>query len=121
MPRCPHAGAVDAATAGVLEDAVYHDVEVLRPLIHEVIAEDDLAETRAMRLDAGIALVLLDGGGAAEDQATRAVLQHCRTDLAQAGIDGDRFFRDTGLDEGAGHAVWGPGFLWTGLEDESDL
>ncbi len=74
VPRRPDARAVDAAAAAVDEDAVDHDVEVLLPLIDLVVAEEDLAEAGAVRLHARVALVLLDGGGAAEDQAARAAV-----------------------------------------------
>ena len=73
--------------------AVDHDVEVLLPVIDLVVAEQDLAEAGAVRLHARVALVLLDRGGAAEDQAARAVLQHGRADVAEAGIDGDGLLR----------------------------
>ena len=97
VPRRPDAGAVDAAAAAVDEDAVDHDVEVLLPLVDLVVAEEDLAEAGAVRLHARVALVLLDGGGAAEDQAARAVLQHRGADVAEAGIDGDGLLRHAGL------------------------
>src|SRR5437762_5987521 len=104
MPRCPHAGAIDAAAAGVDEDAVGHDVDVLLPLVDLVVAEDDLREAWAVRLDARVALVLLDGGRAAEDQAARAMLEHRGADVTQTGVNGDRLLRDAGLDERLGHA-----------------
>src|SRR5207249_3254750 len=85
VARYPDAGAVDAATAAVDEDAVYHDVEVFLPLIHLVVAQDDLAEAGAVRLHARVALVLLDGRRAAEDQAARAVIQHSRPHVAETG------------------------------------
>ena len=44
------------------------------PVIDLVVAQEDLAEAGAVRLHARVALVLLDGGRAAEDQAARAVL-----------------------------------------------
>ena len=117
----PDAGAVDAAAAAVDEDAVGHDVEVLLPLIDLVVAEEDLAEAGAVRLHARVALVLLDGRGAAEDQAARAVLQHRGADVAEAGVDGDGLLRNAGLDERAGHAIGRPRLLRAGLEHEADL
>ena len=72
VPRRPDAGAVDAAAAAVDEDAVGHDVEVLLPFVDLVVAQQDLAEAGAVGLHARVALVLLDRGRAAEDQAARA-------------------------------------------------
>src|SRR5205085_11268955 len=107
--------------AAVDEDAVHHDVEVFAPVVHLVVAEEDLAEAGAVRLDARVALVLLDGGGAAEDEAARAVGEDGGADVAEAGVDGDGLAGDAGLDERLRHAVRGPGLLRAGLEDEANL
>ena len=121
VPRHPDAGAVDAAASAVDEDAVGHQVDVLLPLIDHVVAEDDLAEAGTVSLDSVISLILLDRCRSAEDQALRAMLEHRRADVAEAGVDGDRLFRDAGRDERLRHAVRSPRFLRAGLEDEADL
>ena len=121
MSRNPDARAIDAAAAAVDEDAVGHDVEILGPVVDFVVAQDDLAEARAVRLHARVSLVLLDGGGAAEDQAPLTVGQHGSADVAKSGIDGDSLFGNAGLAKGLGHAIGRPRFLRPRLEHESNL
>src|SRR5262249_31938391 len=121
VPRYPDAGTVDATPAAVDQDAFDHDVQVLLPVIDLVIAEDDLAESGAVSLDARIALVLLNGGGAAEDQATRAMSQHRGADVAQTGIDGHGVLGHPGLNEGLRHAIRSPRLLRARLENQADL
>src|SRR5262249_1408107 len=111
VPARPDARAVDAPAAPVDVDAVAHDVDVLLPLIDLVVAQQDLAEPRAVGLDPRVALVLLDGRGAAKNQAARALLEHRGADVAQTGVDGDGLPRHAGLDERGGHAVGRPGLL----------
>src|SRR5512133_2983276 len=53
----PYPGRVDAATPAVTEYAVHHQIEVLLPVIHLVVAEDDLGEAWTVRLDLRIAAI----------------------------------------------------------------
>ncbi len=41
-------------------DAVGHDVEIFFPIVDAVVAQQDLAEARAVRLHARVAFVVLD-------------------------------------------------------------
>ena len=57
-------------------NAVDHQVEILFPVVDHVVAEQNLAEARAVGLHARISLVALDRRFAAEDHAPRASGQH---------------------------------------------
>jgi hypothetical protein len=117
----PDAGAVDAAAAAVEEHAVGHHVDELLPAIHLVVAEEDLGETRPVRLHARIPAVSIHGGRAAENQVAAAAVEHGGADVAAARIHGDCLARHTRREEGFGHAIGRPGFLRTRLENETDL
>src|SRR5436309_174703 len=104
VPRGPDARAADATPATINEHAVCHKLQVLLPVIYLVVAKKDFAEARPMSLHARIALVTLDGGCAAKNQAARAVCQHGGTDVPQAGVNGDRLARDASGTERLGHA-----------------
>ena len=117
----PDAGAVDAPSSAVAEDAVDHHVEMLVPGVHLIVAEHNLRKTRAVRLHAGIPAIAIDRGGTAEDQAATAPLEHSGTDLAFPRIDRDRFPGDARLSEGLGHAIRRPRLLRARFEDQADL
>ena len=106
----------------LMVDAVDHQVEVLLPVVDLVVAQQDLAEAGAVGLHARVALVLLDGRRAAEDQAARAVLQHRGADVARRR---DRCamasLGDAGLEERLRHAIRRPRLLRAGLEHQADL
>ena len=121
MPRHPDAGAIDATATAVDEDAIHHDVQVLLPVIHLVIAEKDLAEPWSVSLYAGIALVLFDRGAAAENQTAGTTCQYRGAHVAEAGIDGDGLFGYARLHERLGHPVGRPGLLRAGLQHQADL
>ncbi len=121
MPGNPNAGTVDAPPAAVDQDAVHHDIEILFPVIHLVVAQKNFAESRTVRLDTRVAFVLLDGGGASENQAARTPGQHRRAHVAKAGVNGNRLFRHSRLDKSLRHATGGPRLLGAGLEDQADL
>ena len=83
VPAGPDAGAVDAASAAVDEDALDHQVEVVLPAIDLIVAEQNLREARAVRLHTRIAAVAIDRGCAAEDEAAGAGVEHGRADVAR--------------------------------------
>src|SRR5690349_11435720 len=45
---CPDSGAAYAASAAVDQHAVYHEVEIAAPIVYDVIADQNLAESRAV-------------------------------------------------------------------------
>ena len=121
VARDPDTGAVDATASTVESDAADEDVEVLLPVIHLVIADEDLAVAGPVDLDAGVAGVLVDRGLAAEQHRSAAGLQHGRADIACARVDGEGPRRYARLDHGLRHAVGRPRLLRAGFEDQADL
>ena len=117
----PDARAVDAAPPAVDEHALDHHVEMRLPSVDLVVAEQDLREPRAVRLDARIAAVAIDGRLAAEDQAAGEAVEHGGTAVRFARIDRDRFARDAGLGKRRRHAVRRPRLLRSRLQHEPDL
>ena len=67
VARRPDARAVDAAASAIEKHAVGHDVEILLPLVHHVVAEQNLAEARPVHLNARIAAITLHRRGAAKN------------------------------------------------------
>src|SRR6185369_10924890 len=90
MPRSPDAGAVNTTAAAVQEDAVHHQINVLFPIVHFIIAEQYFAEAWTVDLHARIALVAFDGFGAAENFGALAAVDHFSAHFARAGINADR-------------------------------
>ena len=102
-------------------DAFDHQVEIFSPIVDHVVAQQNLAEARAVGLHARIALVALDRGRAAEDHAPRATGQHGRADVAAAGINRNRLGRNARLDHRGRHAIGRPRLLRAGLEHQAHL
>ena len=119
--RDPNTGAVDATASAVESDAGDEDVEILLPVIHLVVTDENLAVAGPVDLDAGVARVLVDRGLAAEQHRSVAGLEHGCADIACAGVDGEGLRRYARLDHGLGHAIGRPRLLRAGLEDEADL
>ena len=91
------------------------------PVVHDVVAEENLREARAVRLHVRVAAIEIHGGLAAEDQAAGHATEHGGADVGAARIDADRLARNAGGEERLGHPVRRPGLLRAGLEDEADL
>src|SRR5207249_5994493 len=102
-------------------NAVHHEIEILLPLVHHVIPQQNLAETGAVDLHAGVAVIALHRLGAAENLHALATVDDFRAHLATAGINADGFARHPGLEKRRRHAIRRPRFLRTGLEHEADL
>src|SRR5205814_179287 len=94
---------------------------MLLPVIYFVIAEDDLAETRTVDLDARIAFVTFDRFGAAENLGALTATDHFGAHLTRAGIDADRLARHAGSEERRRHPIRRPGLLRTRFEHQPDL
>ena len=121
VARCPDAGAVDAASATVLVNAISHKVEVVLPLIHDIVAQQNLAVARTVHLHLLVATVLLHGLGTAKDHDTTAA-RHCLgTHVTPTGINAHALPWHAGLCESRKHAVGCPRLLWTWLKHETDL
>src|SRR5439155_8578562 len=84
-----------------------------------VVYEEGLAEAGTVGLHARVALVLLDGCTAAEDQAAWAMLKYRGADVAQARIDGDGLLGNAGGDERLRHAIRRPRLLRPGLDHQA--
>src|SRR5688500_9347675 len=97
VPARPDAGAVDAAAAAVRKDTVHHHVEIFLPGVDLIVANQHLREAGAMRLNARIAAIAIDGGRPAEDQAAAATVEHGGADVPLARINRDRLPRDAAL------------------------
>src|SRR5262249_50845788 len=67
VSRCPNSRAVDAATTAVEKHAVADYIDVLFPLVDDVIAYQNLGEARAVNLNSDIAPISLDGRRSSED------------------------------------------------------
>ena len=67
VARSPDARAVNAAASAIEKDAVGHDVEILLPVVHHVVAEQNLAEARPVHLNARVASIALHRRGAAKN------------------------------------------------------
>src|SRR5205807_2351652 len=87
VTRGPNAGAVDASAAAVEEHAIYHHVDVLFPIVDNIVAKQDLRESWTMRLHFRIAAITLDRRSAAEDHATFGEANHFRADIAESWIN----------------------------------
>ena len=121
MAARPDGRTVDASAPTVHEHALDHDVEVALPVVHLVVAQQNLREPRAVRLHAGIAAIPVHRRRPAEDQAAIAAIQDCGSDVRATRINGNRLLRDTRLEKRRCHPIWRPGFLRSGLEDKPDL
>ena len=122
VPRGPDARAVDAAAAAVEVDAVDHQVEVLFPIVDQVVAEQDLAEAGAVGLHVRVALVALDGGACRRRSCCarnwpapprRRRRRRDRSQIASGGMPAS--------DERRRHAIRRPRLLRAGLEHQADL
>src|SRR5215471_9968083 len=96
----PDAGTIDAAASAVSEHAVDHHIQVLLPLVHNVITKQNLAEPGPVNLHARVASVTLDGCGSPENHAAVCAPDHFGADVAESGIDRDRLRRYPRLEEG---------------------
>src|SRR5438552_12563645 len=67
VSRGPDARAVYAAAPAVEKHAVHHNVEILLPLVHYVVTEQNLGEARSVNLNASVASVALNRRGAAKN------------------------------------------------------
>src|SRR5437660_1841132 len=114
MPRSPDTGAVDATAAAIGVNALGNEIDVLRPVIDHVVAEDNFAEPGPVDLDARVAFVTLDGFGAAENFHSLAAIDDFGPHFGAAGINADRLTRHIGFEERCGHAIRRPWFLRTG-------
>ena len=121
VTRRPYARTIDAPSPAVGEDAVRHDVEILLPVIDDVIAEQDLAESRPVDLHARIAFVALDCRCAAEDQAAACPSTTSAPMSPTAWIDRNRLARHTRFEERGRHTVGRPRLLRSGLQHQPDL
>ena len=121
MAGGPDARAVDAAPAAVDQHAVHHQVQDVFPVVHLVVADQDLAEPGTVDLDRRVGLVPLHRGGPAEDQASGAVADHGGSHFPAPRIERDGLLGNACLKEGLGHAPGRPGLLGTGLQNQSDL
>ena len=74
-----------------------------------------------MDLHARIALVTLNGFGAAKNFRALAAVDHFRAHFSSAGINADRFRWHARGKECRRHPVRRPGLLRARLEDEADL
>ena len=74
MAGGPYAGTGNAAPSAVLEHTVGQHLEVVFPVVHHVVAEQDLGETGSVDADGRVASVTLHGGAAPEDEAARGAL-----------------------------------------------
>src|SRR6185295_4085585 len=93
VTRRPDARTIDAAAAAVEVNAVRHQIEILLPLIHHVVAEQDFAEARAVNLHARIPVIALHGFGAAEDFDAMTTIDDLGAHLPAARINADGFAR----------------------------
>ena len=121
VPADPDSRAADAAPAAVDENAVEHQAEVLFPLVHAVVAEQDLGETRPVRLHPRVAPIALDRRAAAKDQTARAAVENGGADVAFTRVYRYCFARNAGLKKGFCHPVGRPGLLRPGFQHEPDL
>ena len=118
MSWCPNAGGIDTRSTTVGCDRRLDQVQVLLPIVSGVVAEDDLAETRAMQLDAGIVLIGLGGRFTAKEHGSI----HGTQQLARAGMIGgiepESLAGHAGCTESFDHAVRGPRFFAPRLEHD---
>jgi len=117
----PICGTVDAAASAIEKDAVGHNVEILFPLVHHIVAEQDLAEAWPVHLYARIAFIPLDCGRSTEDHRAPAASHHLGAHVAESRINSDGLFWYTGHGERRRHAIGGPRLLRAGLEQQTDL
>ena len=94
---------------------------MLLPLVHDVVAEQNFAETGAVHLDARITMIPLHRFRAAKNLHATATVDDFRAHLAAAGINADGFARHARLEKRRRHAIGRPRLLRTGLEHEADL
>ena len=121
VSRHPDPGGVDAGAPAVLEDGGDDHVEVSRPVLGGVGAEQDLAVPGTVDLDTGIARIRLRGRHVAEDHSPAAAPQ----DLARAGVIGgierEGVRRRARAQEGLDEPIGRPRLRAPGLEDERGL
>src|SRR5437667_5095492 len=121
MAAGPDARAVDTAASTVDGDAFDHDVEILFPVVDLIVAEQDLGETRSVRLNFRIAPIAIHGCSTAEDEASVATVEDRRAHIAFPGVDGNRLAWNARLEERSGHAIRRPGFLRAWLQHQANL
>ena len=121
MTRSPNPGAVYASAATVLVNAVDHQVDVIFPLIDQIVPKKNLAVARTVHLHVGVARVMLNCLGATENHDATTAVHDLGPHFATAGIDADALPGNAGLRESRRHAVRCPRFLRARLENESDL
>ncbi len=66
-------------------------VQVLFPVVHDVVPQQDLAEPWAVHLDFGIPVIAFNGGQPAEDHRAVAAFDYRRAHLGASGVHGQRF------------------------------
>src|SRR5690606_14166120 len=103
VARSPDTGTVDPTTTALQAVAVHHHVDVAFLVIHHVIAEEDLAETRSVDLHAGIPVVTLSRFGAPEDLHALAAIDDLGAHVGAARVDADRLARHARLEERCRH------------------
>src|SRR5262249_22672213 len=121
VARGPNAGAINAPSTAVQKHAVNYYVQVLLPLVHHVVTKHDLGESWAVHLNARVAPIAFDRGGAAENHRAVRSANDFGAHIAAARINRDRFFRHTGFGKRGGHSIGSPRFLWAWLEQQPDL
>src|SRR5205807_2917083 len=99
VPRNYHRGRVDAAPAAVGGDGVDDQVHELRPAIHTVFADEDLAAAGAVHLDGGIAGIAGDGALVTKDQCAAAQLEDGAAALVVGGVEAKGLRGSAGRDE----------------------
>ena len=116
-----HRRGVDATAAAIVGDRGDHQVNELRPALDLVLADEDLAEARAVHLDGRVAGVLRRGAFVAEDQSPAAAAQDLRGAFVVGRIEPERLRRAAGGDEGLDDPLGRPGLFAAGLQDHWDL
>src|SRR5215471_6836440 len=99
MTRRPHARRVDTTSSAVDKDAFDDQVEILFPIVHHVVAEQDFAKTRPVDLDARIAFIAFDGFCATEDFGALHAIDHFSAHFSSARVNADGLAWDAGLKE----------------------
>ena len=116
-----HRRGVDATAAAVVGNRGRHQVYELRPALDLVLADEDLAEARAVHLDGRVVGVLRRGAFVAEDQSPAAAAQDLRGAFMVGWIEPERLRRTAGRDEGLDDPVGRPGLFPARLQDHGYL
>ncbi len=116
----PHAGGIDARAAAVGEDRACHQLEVRRPPLQLVLAEEHLAEARAVDLHPRIAAPWADRGRVAEQQRALAAQQDLGGAGVIGGIERERRPGTTRRRQRREQAQRRPGLVAPGLERQPD-